>query len=53
MELFFDFLVRHRVFFTTELTKQLTAMDRYDLRVLSCRKFAIRELDTLRRQPAA
>jgi hypothetical protein len=36
------------VYILTDLTKRLNAMDRYERRALSRRKFAIRELDVLR-----
>jgi hypothetical protein len=40
------------VYVLAELTKELKAMDRYERRALSRRKFAIRKLDALRQQTA-
>jgi hypothetical protein len=40
------------VYILADLTKELKAMDRYERRALSRRKFAIRELDALRQQTA-
>jgi hypothetical protein len=40
------------MYILADLTKRLNAMDRYERRALSRRKFAIRELDALRGQTA-